>query len=323
MRNWERLLFTLVVLFFAACKKEEITTNIAQMQVAEDKALKSIFFVNDSLGFVAGGKRDQNGFIYKTTDAGKHWQKIFDCNWCIEDILFTEKNLGVACGDRLMIVKTTDNGENWKDVPLSWYPADEYFVPLKHIDIIDDTNWFFTGGRFYDRGVSVRSHNGGLWTDVSVFQVELNTAYFKDANNGILGGYGIVYETSDGAATFTITDFKGDNFTAMLFADEFTGFVCGYDGGIYKTEDFGNSWVTSLKPNSIPGKRIHFNDLEIQGNSGIAVGMNGIVYVTSDGGNSWKPTNTGINYNLYDVDAAENGLFRVSGDNGMLITIKP
>lgn len=306
-----------------ACQKEEVKPDLMTDVVSPDLNLRSLFLLNDTNWFVVGGKANTEGYIYKSIDQGMSWTKLYECGWNIHDISFLNDNLGLVCGDELNILKTTDKGKTWNNLPLSWFPADAYFIPLKHIEFVNDTAWYITGGQYYDRGINIRTRNGGLWTDVTVFQVELNTSFFKNPQQGILGGYGIIYQTSDVAVTFTPVDFAGDNFTGLAFSGSDYGLASGYDGGIYKTTNGGLNWETVLKPQIPLAQRNHFNDIAAHGDLAVAVGMNGIIYLSYDDGDTWKPAVTGTDKNLLDVDAGEEGKFYICGENGIFMTIMP
>jgi photosystem II stability/assembly factor-like uncharacterized protein len=322
--NHHKLPYILIlILILTACRKEELSPDLKVEVLSPELNLRSLFILNDTNWFVVGGKTNVEGYIYQSINQGISWTRVYESNWNIYDISFFNDDLGLASGDRLRILKTEDRGTSWNDLPLSWFPAEAYFVPLKHIELVDDTAWYFTGGQYYDRGVNIRTRNGGLWTDVTVFQVELNTSFFKNPQHGILGGYGIIYETSDVAVTFEPVDFKGDNISGLAFTDADDGLASGYDGGIYKTHDGGLYWETVLKPNIPLTQRNHFNDIARHGDRACAVGMNGIIYLSFDGGNTWNPAASGTNEDLWDVDAGDEGQFIICGEKGVFITVWP
>lgn len=81
------------------------------------------------------------------------------------------------------------------------------------------------------------------------------------------------------------------------FVDEDTGFICGYDGEIYKTVDGGNSWF-QLKSNTCK----HLWSIKfINSNQGFIAGNNGTILKTSDGGGTWNNINTSIITDFFHV----------------------
>ena len=72
--------------------------------------LQSVYFLNDSLGFVAGsGTR-------KTTDGGATWTAIFPAGTTIMSIFFCTPDSGYAVTYGGDVVKTTDGGINWTTI---------------------------------------------------------------------------------------------------------------------------------------------------------------------------------------------------------------
>ncbi len=303
-----------------ACKKESISPDHVKNIIDQGKDLRSVYFTGPMVGFVAGGKYEKEGYIYKTTDGGNTWENVYHTHWSVNDIRFLDDETGYACGDSLHIIRTSDQGETWTNVPLSWYPYDHHIVPLKHISFADDTTWYFTGGRYYLYGINVRTTNGGYYWDNMVFEVELNTAHFRDGQHGLLGGYGIILMTSDGNETFTPNDFTGDNITGMRFRDQQNGVACGYDGGIYGTHDGGISWQTWMNPNSNFGNRVHFNAIEYTTRGCLAVGNDGVAYHSDDAGASWSVLDLDISLNFNDV-ILHDDRFIIVGEEGLLIMV--
>jgi hypothetical protein len=76
--------------------------------------LKSVFFLSENLGFVAG----DNG-IYKSIDGGETWNIVYE-NYddYIVDIYFPHHSRGYAVGYNGLFLKSVDGGESWfkKDV---------------------------------------------------------------------------------------------------------------------------------------------------------------------------------------------------------------
>ena len=76
----------------------EINYDYVIQQIQNDITanLKSIFFLNDKLGWVAG----QNGTIYHTTDGGESWvAQNSGSNFDLFSIIFTDSINGIAVGD--------------------------------------------------------------------------------------------------------------------------------------------------------------------------------------------------------------------------------
>lgn len=322
VRKLQFYLIVFISLIIFSCNKEEVYPVIDEQIIKSGKPIRSIHFVDSTNGFIAGGIRGEEGYIYKTSDGGENWDPIYSSNWNINDILFLDNVQGFACGDSLKIIRTTDFGESWEHVELSWYPNPEYILPLKCITVANDTTWYITGGDNYQYGINLRTRNGGLWWDLEVYQIELNASYFKNEKFGLLAGYGAIYITQDAGETYYPSDFSGDHITSLSFHSEEMGLACGYNGGIYRTTNGGSNWITCLKPNGVIGKRNHFNAIASFNNTCIAVGNEGLMHYSADMGITWNPIVSNSNEDFLDIEYV-NGVFMVSGRNGSLFKINP
>ncbi|MER3328651.1 MAG: hypothetical protein RIF34_03650, partial [Candidatus Kapaibacterium sp.] len=104
----------------------------------------SIDFVNKKLGFACGGysngvgnqKSDQ---IFRTTDYGSTWHKIYDTEnepiFGLNDIKFYDEYNGIAVGES-KILFTNDGGSNWSLIQLPTGYAEKY-EKLLHIEWIN------------------------------------------------------------------------------------------------------------------------------------------------------------------------------------------
>lgn len=76
--------------------------------------LKSVFFLFENLGFVAGDNR-----IYKSIDEGETWNIVYENDDdYIVDIYFPHHSRGYAVGYNGLFLKSVDGSESWfkKDV---------------------------------------------------------------------------------------------------------------------------------------------------------------------------------------------------------------
>ncbi len=315
------LFFHFFVLALLGCDKEVVTPEMSHMVLPGSPEILSVCHLDGATAFVSGGIHEQEGYIFRTLDGGVTWEAVFRGDLAIRAVSFLDSLEGYACGDSLSILKTLDRGATWEPVRLSWYPNPEYILPLKAITFADDTTWFFTGGRHFQYGINVRTQNGGLWWDNEVFQVELNSAYFRDERHGLLAGYGILYTTPDANVTFIPNDFTGDNLTSLSFLDPMNGLACGYDGGIYSTGDGGLSWSVRVKANGPLGNRRHFNSIGYFQSGCLAVGENGAACFSGDGGATWSDLDLGLHNDLHDVCFVD-GHFVVAGSEGAYLRLK-
>ena len=88
-----------------------------------DENFESVYFLNDTLGFVAGSGANfsDNSLILKTTNAGENWLVCsIEYNEPLNSIYFIDKNIGYAAGFTITVFffKTTDGGNFWENISM-------------------------------------------------------------------------------------------------------------------------------------------------------------------------------------------------------------
>lgn len=249
--------------------------------------LNSVFFVNESVGYAAGGVYSpMKGTILKTTDGGEHWIDL-DCG-ISEDlfsIYFTDINTGFAAGTRGLIAKTTDGG-------LSWTTSHSNVLDEFHSVSFSDNN---TG---YAVGLNIlKTTNGGIdWYDISPgLDCNLRSIVFFDSNTGFVVGFDysvfsdVILKTTDGGQTWSSYHFSTQNgLTGIHFSDYYNGFAVG-TGVAYKTSDGGESWNQVLDVGNLELYAVFMTS----SNTGFIAANYGKIFYTSDGGNSWAEKSPG------------------------------
>ena len=121
------------------------------------RGLYSVTFVNDSLGFIAGGISYPGwGIILKTDDGGVKWDTSYifagpsDQNFY--DIDFINPDVGWAVGGVQpgwgnIIMKTTDGGENW----ITQFEDTINLEPFSSCDFISEEEGWVTFNFVYPR----------------------------------------------------------------------------------------------------------------------------------------------------------------------------
>ncbi len=105
-----------------------------------------------------------------------------------------------------------------------------------------------------------------------------------------------------------------NDFYAIKFFDQNTGYVCGSNGTILKNTTGSNNWITvqSNTTNNLYG--LYFFDV----NHGYVVGAGGLIMYTSDGGNNWTSVVTSNSFALRSITFVNSNTGFVAGDNGEL-----
>ena len=155
-----------------------------------------------------------SGKVFISEDAGVNWtssralvnvlQTIHSKAGCY-DMEFLDDNTWVSVGKKGAIAKTTDAGATWTILPQGL--GTPVFLG---IDAIDVDNWMIVG----TNGSALKTTDGGA----NFTTMTLNSAArfesldYLDANNAMAGGNlgsgspGVIYQTTDGGATWTEAD---------------------------------------------------------------------------------------------------------------------
>ena len=304
--------------FLFSCKKDTTEISVEPISFPLKIDLFSVHFIDGQNGFVCGGIKSESGYILKTTNGGVSWEEVYSSNKFLKDISFLNSDIGYACGDSILILKTEDGGNSWFEMEYPWIPPPNYILPLNHVEIVNDSMVYVTGGGEFAKGLIFRTRNWGWWWYFDLFDNELSESHFKSLDEGLFCGYGVMDKTSNGGQDYQPIDIKGDFYTAMDFINKNNGFSCGYNGGIYKTTDGGDSWEKIQRTNFV-GKRVHFNDITFKDEKkGIIVGNNGVALITKNGGNDWNEVSSFTDENLLSVFSASDGIIWITAKNGLL-----
>ena len=285
-------------------------------QVYSDRwIIKSVYLVNESIGYALMAANYAGNNIIKTTDGGRTWFEILNQGWYdstyndylsfeFSDIYFLDENSGWLAGrcesDSLqtaVILTTNDGGETWN---IEYKDSDVWrFTSIEFSD--EYTGWAVSNQNYlYKRIDSV-----GWQLYESITDLPLRKIYFSDSHNGwITAGYSDynaanhlwkLYRTSDGGESWQEIPNFNYGVNDILFKNTLLGWAVGFDpngkGVILKTLDGGSTWITQINELDLPLNAIHFYD-----QYGWVVGGDteaeadyprSVVLKTHDGGSSW------------------------------------
>jgi photosystem II stability/assembly factor-like uncharacterized protein len=257
---------------------------------------RSIYFVNNSIGWIAGfGNGLNEGSIQKTTDGGNNWISQYNGGWweLFYSIHFADENNGWAAGvysgdgpPMGVTYKTVDGGVNW----MSNGSGGFFLGSCTSVFFINiDTGWVI-GGNLAGGKITKTTDNGDTWFEQTISGTNgLWDICFTDDNNGWLVGeggsypnyYGLILKTTDGGATwFTQITGLTDLLNSIYFTDEYYGWAVGDNGIILATTDGGLNWITQVSETSNDLYSVHFADE----NTGWVAGGNGTILKTTNGG---------------------------------------
>lgn len=257
-----------------------------------------IFFINNTTGFVGGG-RD----IYKSTDGGNNWQKVFQVTPVLTNIAMGSESNAIFIPGYNQIYLTKNGGVSFDSVSFNDVIFDAYFVNATTVYAIGAKFWKSTdagstwtpiynlstgsGGyrslHFLNEQYGWISHPGGpskttnggvsweLKTD-PIFTSSTGNVFFTDINNGYTSDGFVIGKTTNGGNNWNRVFTGTTAYQDIHFVTTNIGYTA--DGStIYKTVDGGNTWTKEVV---LPGQLIielHFTDAS----HGWACGTNGVL----------------------------------------------
>lgn len=217
------------------------------------------------------------------------------------DIEFLNDQTGWAVGDAGVIIKTTNGGDNWINVP---NPSPLYSPNLWSVFIIDSNIVYVTSGK----DLIIKTTNGGLNWNMLNYCPTCNSAmkavYFLNRDTGWFLGANKVFRTYDGGNT--LDSFYAPWFTNfdIYFKDINTGIFCG-SGRVFKTSDGGMNWFETSIP--VGGSFPMFRKLGIFEENIWVGGGNPKIFKSTNFGDDWFISDSSIGAFSLDFTSEQNG----------------
>jgi photosystem II stability/assembly factor-like uncharacterized protein len=230
---------------------------------------------------------------------------------------YTKQHTILACGYDGKIFSSHMPDNSWH-----LYQTPEW-IPLQDISHLYD--WSVAVGGIAGKKGIIQVKHDSTWRWIPLtYERELKAVAIIDSTCAFAVGHGVAIKTINKGQSWTPMDIDGDIFTDIQFIDSKTGYILGYSGLLYKTENGGQSW-NRLKINK--GRTLHrgyYNDLYFADNRhGFICGNNGIILKTEDGGVSWQQAQHRFNADLYAIwydKHQQTGI--AAGSNGALILFR-
>jgi len=210
-----------------------------------------LFFLNENTGWLL-----KTEYVLKTTNGGISFDSTYTLFTYLKDIYFKDASNGILCGDGALIMKTTNGGVNWVQVPVPLFDngQPDFFKQ----SFIGDYGWVAarssesTLGRLIYRTTNF----GSTWDTIGRVPFPAGTetycVSFASQNTGWCGGtIGLLYKSTNGGFNWAQQTTPSNAFhRSMWLYNDTIGWSTGGLGQILKTTT-GGQYVSV---NSISGE---------------------------------------------------------------------
>lgn len=247
--------------------------DIVRSDLDVNAAARDFYFISDQVGFFIGNA----GEMYKTSDAGRSWQKQDTATSLnLYSVFYLNENLGFVgarsancnsedCNKGALLLKTVDGGKSWTKLFFKEYTG------IHSITFADELHGLAIGFSDSETPHLIKTLDGGKnWTKLNV----PIRATLLDSRIALIDQ--VIYIKGERQHLLKSTDF-GDSWTSLniphvstvsglQFIDNDTGFVSDYYS-IYKTVDGGINWQKTTFQNDKYLTTFRF----LNGNEGIVI----------------------------------------------------
>ncbi len=265
-------------------------------------AYKSVFFNQDSLGWIAG----PDGQVLHSTDGGFYWAPIPDLADSlleyryIHEVHFPTASTGYLIGNGGIFAKTVDGGKSWtvKKIP----GAENSFLYSLHFANANVGMVVGYGGEIY------KTSDGGLsWQKLSTaFTTEdiIDLAVKDSQTVWIVTRTGKIFRTTSRGQNWVLQMQENNNMPRAVDFVDTLGWAVGLNGAVYHTRNGGVTWLPQASGTTKNLMDVDFVDDQV----GWAVGEDYTLLRTTDGGQTWQritfsATESGNWYGLYTFDS--------------------
>ena len=305
-----------------------------QVSDATYSSLSDVFFLNESLGWIAGS----TGTILRTTDGGYTWEEPtseLPVIASMYSVYFVSEDIGYAGGYGDLLLKSTDGGATWSQIALDVVGGTIYSLYFSD----ENTGWILNGTQ-----VIHTTDGGANWsvqfTDTSA---PLKAMSFSSPEHGVcVGGKSgafAFYYTTDGLNWTKSPNPTGipnvysrnDIYTVAMASDD-VACLSGWGSSAaglqpsftIRTADGGANWAYQTQTEEDRQYVNMYGMTFLDELTGIIVGgstyKGGVVYKTVDGGLTWNENYFPMGFQGKSISMINNKICIVGGGGGIAIS---
>jgi photosystem II stability/assembly factor-like uncharacterized protein len=315
MRPFLFLPITLCVIGVVGCSRTSLTAGSAEPHWtsaarAGSLDLLGVTLIDAKNGWAVGeiDPRGTGGAVYRTIDAGRHWERIAPKTEIFTAVSFVNPQTGWIAGFAGRIERTDDGGRTWKQ-----QRAEHGSEALNAIFAIDDRRAWAVGVR----GTVVHTDDGGAtWTATATGRNEgFWSVRFASPDRGwIVGDGGVILHTTDAGVHWSrVNSGTSKALFGLAAIAPSLAIAVGQDGTIVRSED-GTAWTEIAS-----GVSENLNAVTAASTSRIvAVGARGVMLDSRDGGRSWSRAPSVSPLNLLSADLIDDSHGVAVGQQGVV-----
>jgi photosystem II stability/assembly factor-like uncharacterized protein len=185
-------------------------------------------FITANTGFYY----DRSSVIYKTSDAGIHWQNVGNVQFDdINCFYFLDSLTGFYMGYQ-SFNKTQDGGQTWQKISVGVFPINN--ASYLKMQFLDSMNGYSAS----PSGLMRTTDGGVTWTaTLPISGGDYIIPYFFDVNNGYCLANSSIYKTTDGGLSWTLSCKLGnDQFASLHMLDMNTGWAGTFGGYVLRLQ---------------------------------------------------------------------------------------
>lgn len=285
----------------------------------------SIHFTSSTHGYLSGcdgrGIGQHNAFIYKTTDGGNSWNRVYhSASAQIYTLGFFNQSDGMAMGFKNdetnpsgLVLLTANSGTSWTE--LTNYSTKRRIYGSR---ILSQTAVMAA----CEGGVVMASPlRGSSWyrlsleiTDENIFQMQMvssDSGYIACSN-------GVIYRTHNGGVDWTaqVVNPQAGDISRLHFINRTTGLAIFRSGKIYRTQTAGNNW------NEVYAQSVSLQDIKFASQTrAYAIGqsetVNGFLLRSTDAGQTFTPAQQFNGYLLTSIHFTDSLYGYISAVSGL------
>lgn len=300
---------------------------LEEASLMSDLAPRSLLLDIDQVGnrLVAVGER---GHIITSDDQGKSWsQAHVPVRVTLTASFFVNDLKGWAIGHDGVVLTTDDGGVSWHK-QLDGYQANQLL--LKHAEVllaeaeqaVENADGEASPALELDlETAEYRLHDTEVFFNEGASRPFLGIWFKNEYEGYIVGAFGMFLHTQDGGNSWQpvaerLHNPDGFHLNAIHYIDGDL-FVVAEAGGIYRSEDDGQSWTSLDSPydGSFFGITTNAQGLIV------VYGLRGHAFFSMDRGDSWHPIETDTDKTILGGARLNNGQILLIGYGGSMMVI--